>query len=129
MNRTTRILAIALTTILVGVGIYAAYDTGFDNGARAVVSAGDNSGDATVVVPVDNWGRGYGWHGGFGFFPILPLLFLFLIFGIFRPRGFGGPGRGWNSGGWGPPHQMMDERMREWHEQAHNEGNADRPGS
>jgi hypothetical protein len=135
MNRTARILAILLTIVIVGVGIYAAYETGFDNGSVAAAIAGDigagDNGTGTVVVPIDSFRGPYGWHGGFGFFPFFPILFLVLIFGVFRPwRWGGGPGRGSNGGGgWGPTHAMMEERMNEWHKQAHNEGDANRPGS
>jgi len=137
MNRTARILAIALTIVLVGGGVYAAYHAGFNNGAAEVAAqsgtslSGDN-GAGTVVVH-DNWRGGYRWHGGFGFFPLLPILFIFLIFGVFRP--WRGPGRGWDGGeghwgsGWAPPREGMEQRMRDWHQQAHNEGDADRPGS
>ena len=136
MNRTSRILAILLAAVIVGGGIYVAYTTGFDAGAVAAAPAGDNSGTGTIVVPVDGFRGPYGWHGGFGFFPFFPILFLFLIFGVFRPwRWGGGPGRGWNGGGgWGPPQErmareMMEERMSEWHKEAHNEGDANRSGS
>ena len=132
MNRTARILAIVLAAVIVGGGIYVAYETGFDNGAVAAQIAGDNgAGDnseaGTVVVPTGGFRGPYGWHGGFGFFPFFPLLFLLLIFGIVRPwRWGGGPGRGWNGG---PPHEMMEGRLNEWHKQAHNEGDANRSGS
>ena len=133
MNRTSRILAILLAAVIVGGGISAAYRAGFDNGAvAAAVTAGDNpDGSGTVVVPVDSFRRPYGWHGGFGFFPFFPILFFILIFGVFRPwRWGGGPGRGWNGGGgWGPSKEFIDERMTEWHQKAHNEGDANRPGS
>lgn len=136
MNRTARLLAILLVTVIVGVGIYVAYRAGFDNGAVAAQIAEDNSETGTVVVPVDGFRGPYGWHGGF-FFPFFPILFLFLIFGVFRPwRWGGGPGRGWNGGGgWGGrpdgalAHEMMEQRMSEWHKQAHNEGDANRSGS
>jgi hypothetical protein len=131
MNRTARILAILLALVIVGGGIYAAYTTGFDNGAVAATVAGDNAGSGTVVVPVDGFRGPYGWHGGFGFFPFFPILFFLLIFGVFRPRHWGGgPGRGWNGGGgWGPSREMMEGRLNEWHKQAHNEGDANRSGS
>jgi hypothetical protein len=132
MNRTARLLAILLVTVIVGVGIYVAYRTGFDNGAVAAAATGDNSGAGTVVVPVDAYRGPYGWHGGFFFFPFFPILFLLLLFGVFRPwRGGGGPGRGWNGGGrWGGPSpEMMERHMSEWHKQAHNEGDANRSGS
>jgi hypothetical protein len=133
VNRTARLLAILLTVVIVGIGIYAAYETGFDNGAVAASIAGEtgDNGTGTVVVPIDGFRGPYGWHGGFGFFPFFPILILFLIFGLFRPwRRGGGPGRGWNGdGGWGPSREMIEERMTEWHKQAHNEGDANRPGS
>jgi hypothetical protein len=130
MNRTTRLLAILLATVIVGGGIYAAYNTGFDDGAVAATVAADSDA-GTVVVPVDTFRGPYGRHGGFGFFPFFPILFLFLIFGIFRPWRWGGPPRGgWGGGGgWGPPREMMEERLSEWHRQAHNEDDANRPGS
>ena len=129
MNRTTRILAILLATVIVAGGIYAAYRSGFDNGAIAASVAGDNSGSGTVVA-VDRFRGPYGWHGGFGFFPFFPILFLFLVFGLIRPwRWGGGPGRGWNGPhAWGPPREIIDERLNEWHKQAHNEGDGNRSG-
>ena len=69
MNWTTRILAVVLAAVLVGGGVYAAYSTGFDDGAHTATVAGDNTG---TVVPVDSWRSLYGWHGGFGFFPFSP---------------------------------------------------------
>ena len=87
MSRTARLLAIVLVLVLASVGAYVAYNVGFDNGAIAANVA--ENGSAVVVD------RGYGWHGGFGFFPffwIFPLLFFFLLVGAFRR----GPSR------WGP---------------------------
>jgi hypothetical protein len=108
VNRTARILAAVLAVVLVGIGLYVAYDFGFDAGAVAA-SAGDNG----TILAV---GRGYGWHGGFGFFPFFwffPLLILFLIFGAFRrgPRWGYGPGFG--------PREEMERRLEEWHRKAH----------
>jgi hypothetical protein len=133
MNWTSRMLAIVLAIVLVGGGIYVAYTTGFDNGAVAAAAPGDNGivGDGTGTVVVD---RHYGWHGGFGFFPfffLFPLLFFFLIFGAFRARRWGGgPGSGWGGGpgGWVPPKEMMEQRLTEWHKNAHNEGDANGSG-
>lgn len=118
MNRTARTLAILLAVVLVSGGIYAAYNTGFDNGALAATATGDNGSTGTVIV-----GRPYGWHGGFGFFPLFPILFLLLILGVFRPwRWSGGNGRAWGGpGGWGPPREYMEQRLTEWHKQAHAE--------
>lgn len=124
MNRTARILAVLLAVVLVSGGIFAAYSTGFDNGAQAATATGDNGSAETVIV-----GRPYGWHGGFGFFPLFPILFFLLIFGVFRPwRGGGGYGRNWGGpGGWGPPREHMEQRLAEWHKQAHAEPTENQP--
>ena len=115
MNRTARILAIILTVVLVGVGIYVAYESGFENGA--ISAAVHEDGTSTVVVANRGWG-----HRGYGFFPffwIFPLLFFFLIFSAIRRRG------PWGGGGWGPPgdwgsrHEYIEGRFREMHDRAH----------
>lgn len=112
MNRTARLLAIVLATILVGGGIYIAYQNGFDAGAVSAVAAQEGDG-ATVVVD-------HGWRrGGYGFFPfgfLFPVLFLFLIFGAFRGR-WGPPRWGYGPGGIGP--EQMEQRLEEWHKKAH----------
>lgn len=126
MNRTARLLAILLAVVLVGGGLYIAYSTGFDNGALAASATVGDRGADNVQVPAQYWGRPYGWHGGFGFFPFFlffPILFFILIFVFFRPwrwgggyrRGFYGPGP------WGPPREHIEERLSEWHKQAHGE--------
>jgi len=109
MNRTARILTVALAVVLVSTGIYFAYDVGFDAGALA---AGASEGDRTLVVD-----HGPGWRGGFGFFPffwIFPLFFFLFLFGAFRrgPRWGGGPG-------WGPSTEDLDRRLEDWHRKAH----------
>jgi hypothetical protein len=111
MNRTARVLAIVLAIVLVGCGIYLAYQNGFDQGATTALAA--ENGEGTTVV-VD---RGWRHTGGFGFGFLFPLLFLFLIFGALRAA-WGGPRR-WGYGpGWhGPEH--MEGRWAEWHKRAH----------
>ena len=117
MNRTARVLAIVLAIVLVGGGIYLAYQNGFDAGAVSAATA--QNGDAATVVVDRHWGG-----GGFGFFPfgfLFPLLFLFLIFGAFRRWG-GGPRWGYGPGpggpGWGGP-EHIEKRLEEWHKKAH----------
>jgi len=74
--------------------------------------------------------RGYGWGGGFFFFPFLlfPIGF-FLFFALMRAL-FWGP-RHWGSGyGPGPGGSFREQRMdrlQEWHRRAHEE--AERPSS
>lgn len=116
MNRTARLLAIILAVVLVGGGLYFAYQSGYDAGALAATTVGEDGGRTVVVDP--GWGR----RGGYGFFPFFPLffpfLFIFVLFVLFRPWRHGGPGR-WSYGpGWGPPEHVRD-RMEEWHRRAH----------
>ena len=62
MNRTARILAVALAVVLIGVAIYVAYQNGFETGAlTAAVAGGAEDGGATVVID-----RGWSHRGGFG---------------------------------------------------------------
>lgn len=127
MNRTARLLAVLLAVVLVGVGVYVAYNTGFDNGAVAASTMGGADGTDNAQLAARSWGRPYGWHGGFGFFPFFlffPILFFILIFGVIRPWrwGGGGYGRGWSGPGrWGPPRDPIEERLADWHKQAHGE--------
>ena len=128
MNRTARVLAAVLATVAVGIAIYVAYQSGFDQGTVTAAVRGDNPETGVVVVPGAGFGGAYRWHGGFGLFPLFPILFFLFIFGIFRAGRWGGaPYRG-GGGGWGPPKELIDERMTEWHKQAHNQDDANRPG-
>lgn len=118
MNRTARILAVLLTVVLVGIGIYVAYQNGFESGALASAASAQDGG-ATVVAD-RGWGHRGGPYGGwgFGFFPffwIFPLLFFFLIFSAFRRRGPWGPG----GSDWGSRHEYIEGRFREMHDRAH----------
>ena len=107
--------------VLVGAGIYLAYQNGYETGALTAVAAGGEDGGSTVVVD-RGWGhRGFGGFGFFPFFWIFPLLFFFLIFSAFRRRGPWGPG----GGDWGPRHEYIEGRFREMHDRAHkDEGQA-----
>ena len=65
-----------------------------------------------VVAPYPYYGYGWGW--GFGFGWIIPFLFFILLLSfIFRRRHWygGHPGR---YGGW-------EDRLQDWHRQAHGE--------
>ncbi|MGH8957370.1 MAG: hypothetical protein ACRDVK_01715 [Acidimicrobiia bacterium] len=121
MNRTARILAVVLTVVLVGVGLYAAYQSGYDNAALTAATAAGADDTGSRVVVDRGWGhRGYGF-GFFPFFWIFPLLFFFLIFSAFRRRGPWGPG----GADWGPRHEYVEGRFRQMHDRAHkDEGQA-----
>lgn len=128
MRRGFGIFGVLMTLIVIGVVGFFAYQVGWSDGLAQHLPA--NGGQTTVVAPYY-----YGWGGphflGFGW--IFGLLFsLFLLFFVFRVIAFGLFG-GWRRGGWGmydrhgwgmygggiPP--AIDERMREWHRQAHGE--------
>ena len=106
------------TAAIAGAAAWFAYGAGV---ATHVATA---SGGA--VAPYPYWGYG-GWGFGFpifGFFWFLFVLFVLLV--VFR--GIFGFRRGWGPGyrrfGYGPGggmHPAMEERLREWHRQAHGE--------
>ena len=127
MNRTARILAVALAVVLIGAAIYVAYQNGFETGAlTAAVAGGAEDGGATVVIDRGWSHRGGFGYGGFGFFPFIwlfPLLFFFLLFSAFRRRGPWGPG----SGDWGSRHEYLEGRFREMHDRAHKGEGQDPP--
>ncbi len=134
MRRGIGVLWLVLTTIFVAVVGVIAYQAGWSEGFAQHVPAADG---ATALAPYPYY-YGYGPHF-FGFGWIFGLLFfLFILFLIFRVASFGRwAGRGWGGygmrGGWKgyggggiPP--AIDERMREWHKQAHGDQPA-APGS
>jgi hypothetical protein len=125
MRRGIGVLWLVLTTIFVAVVGVIAYQAGWSEGFAQHVPAVDG----TTAVAQYPYYYGYGPHF-FGFGWIFGLLFfLFILFLIFRVASFGRwAGRGWGGyggrGGWKgyggggiPP--AIDERMREWHKQAH----------
>ena len=119
------IVGAVLLTVLVlgalgaiGFGVYQiGYQQGLvETGAEVVVNT-------TPGYQPGLWGPGF-W--GFGFFGIFfKILFLFLIFGLiarifFGPRRGGwGPGPHWGKGWHDGPTSPMDQRLSEWHDQAH----------
>lgn len=132
MRRGFGLIGLVVTVIILAVVGVVAYQLGWSDGfaqhAPALPATGD--GGTTTVAPYPYY---YGWYGPhfFGFGWIFGLLFfLFLVFIFFRIVAFGlfgGWRRGWGYGrGWGmyggrgiPP--AIDERMKEWHRQAHGE--------
>jgi len=119
------IIGAVLITILVigalGAIGYGLWQTGYEQGlvetgAEVVITS-----PGPAVGP--GWQAGWGW--GWGFFGVFRILFLILIIGLiarffFGPRRWGwGPGP-YRYGPWGegvPP----DERLSEWHREAHGE--------
>jgi hypothetical protein len=118
---------VVLTLVVLAVVGVIAYQVGWSDGFAQHVPAATDGGSSTgAPYP-------YHWYGGAGFFHfgwIFGLLFfLFFVFVFFRIVAFGlfggwrrgwgyGPGRGWGMRGGGIP-PAIDERMREWHRQAH----------
>jgi hypothetical protein len=96
-GRFALIWAAITAAIAAGVGALA-----YNAGLAANVAA-----HGGVVYP-------YPYEGGFGFGWIVPLFFFILLFSfLFRGRRWGGGHRG-GYGGW-------DQRLQDWHRQAHGE--------
>jgi hypothetical protein len=120
MRRGFGLIGLVVTAILLTIVGVVAYNIGWSDGLATHVPAG------TAVAPPDYY-YGYGPHWGFGIFGFFWFLFvLFIFFGLLRFAFFGR--RNWGGGGWGykgghgrgiPP--GIDERMQEWHKQAHGE--------
>ena len=129
------VLATVLFTVLVlgalgaiGFGIY---QIGYTSGLAET--------GTEVVVNSPGPGFVHGWWGwgpgiGFGFFGIFfKILFFFLIFGliarlIFGPRRWGwGPGPYWGGPWHDDQRSAMDQRLTDWHERAHGEGEGNKP--
>src|SRR5579859_2988672 len=91
----------AMTAVVAGLAGFFSYQAGWAAGLA-------------TKLPADGVAPPYYYYGPhlFWFFPFLPLLFLFLIlFFVFRAgrRGWGGGHPGWR----------MEERLQQWHRQAH----------
>jgi hypothetical protein len=134
MRRGFGILGLVVTLLVIATVGFIAYQFGYSEGYAQHAPAA--TGGGTAVAPYPYYYGFYGPHF-FGFGWIIGLLFfLFLAFVFFRIVAFGlfgGWRRGWGSrGGWGrhygggvPP--AIDERMREWHRQAHGDAPATPP--
>lgn len=123
MRRGFGLIGLVVTAILLTIVGVVAYNVGWSDGVATHVPTGTE-----VVAP---YYYGYGPHWGFGIFGFFWFLFvLFIFFGLLRFAFFGR--RRWGGGGWGykgdrgygmPSGQKteLDERMHEWHKQAHGE--------
>ena len=138
MRRGFGILGLIATIAIVAVVGAIAYQVGWSDGFAQHAPAATGGGPA-AMAPYPGY---YGWYGPhmFGFGWIFGLLFFLLIgflffrivaFGLFggwrRGWGYYG-GRGWGMHGGGIP-PAIDERMKEWHRQAHGEAPAAASGS
>ena len=113
-------VGLVLVVALIGAGAalaWMAYNAGLAQTAApgAVAPAG--------VAPYGLYRPHYMAPFGFGFVGCLvPLAFLFLVFGLFRLVVWGGMGRHMMHGGWGMHGGMREhwqQRMDEWHREAH----------
>ena len=118
----TRFVAIWLlvTAIIAGAAAWFAYGAGV---ATKVASSVPATGGATVPYPYyyHPWGFGFPFFGIFGFLFLLFILFLVFrgLFGFRRGWGYGY--RHYGPGGQGGVPPFMEERLKEWHRQAHGE--------
>ena len=119
------VIGTVLITVLVlgalgaiGLGVYQiGYTNGLaETGAEVVVNN---------ALPAFHGWWGWGPGIGFGFFGIFfKIFFVILIIGLisrffFGPRRWGPPGPYWG-GGWHDEHRpAMEERLDDWHQQAH----------
>jgi len=116
MRRGFGLIWVTITALIAGVASYFSYEAGLSQGLATKLPAG------VGAVP----GYWYGPHWGVGFFPFGGVIwfFLFLLIFFWIIRGFARAGR---HGGWGGGRHYYEERMRDWHRQAHEQG-APSPG-
>jgi hypothetical protein len=104
-----------VTAVIAGISGLLAYQAGYAAGLATKLPAG-----AAAVGPY--WG--YGFHPfffGFGFFPLLLFIVLvLLVLSAIGRRRWGGWGYPGYRGGPGGP-SYMEERLRDWHQRAHEE--------
>ncbi len=107
MRRGFGLIWLAVTALIAGVASYFSYQAGFSQGLAGKLPAG------AAGMPYYWYGPHWGW--GFGFFPFFGLIWFFLvlllIFWLVR-----GAARFGRHGG-GRPH--IEDRLQEWHRQAH----------
>ena len=129
MRRGFGLIGLVFTTILLAIVGVLAYNAGWSEGAATHVADG-----TAAVAPYYYYGPHFFGAGIFGFLFFLFILFVFFGFlrmaifgrrmwgggwGYGRGMGPGGPGKhGWY-GGNVPP--AIEERLKEWHKQAHGE--------
>src|SRR5256714_6951215 len=129
MRRGLGFLGLLVTIAIVAVVGVIAYQAGWSEGfAQNAPQAG------STAAPAGYYPYYYGGPHFFGFGWIFGLLFFLFIVWLFFRFAFWGArmGRGWGPGGWkghgGGVPPAIDERMREWHRQAHGEAPST-PGS
>lgn len=126
MRRGFGLFGLVIGVILIAIVGVIAYNIGWSDGLGTHLPAAANG--AAGAPPSYYYGYGphyFGW--GFGIFGLFWFLFiLFGIFWLFRlafwGRRWGGGWGGWGRGYYGhgiPP--GIDQRMQEWHRQAHGE--------
>src|SRR5262249_26063002 len=136
MRRGFGILGLVVTLLVIAAVGAIAYQVGWSDGVAQHLPAATDGG-STAVAPYPYY---YGWYGGgprffhfrwvfrLPFFPFFVFLFSRIVaLGLCGGgrRGGGGYGRGWGMyGGQGGTPPAIDERMKDWHRQAHGEAPA-----
>lgn len=111
-----RVLAVLLLIGALGALGYATWNSGYQQG---IVESAETTADVVVTAPY------YPGAWGFGFFWIFKVFFVLLFIGLIA-RFIFGPRR-WGHHRWGPggPNEgsrsKMEERLAEWHRDAHGE--------
>jgi hypothetical protein len=122
MRRGFGLIGLVVTAILLTIVGVIAYNVGWSDGVATHLPAGTEAAAPYYYGYGPHWG--FGVVGFLGFFWFLFVLFIFfglLRFAFFGRRNWGGGGWGYKGGhGYGMP-SGIDERMKEWHKQAHGE--------
>lgn len=131
MRRGFGILALVVTAVVIAIVGVIAYQAGWSEGFAQHVP--DGTTQAVAPYPYYyGYGPhffGFGWIFGLLFFLFLAFIFIRIVaFGIFGGRRGWGYGRGWGHYGGGVP-PAIDERMKEWHRQAHGDAPAATPST
>ncbi len=113
MNRRFALFWGIVTVALLGVVAAVAYHLG-----QTATVVATRAGDGTVYYPA----YGYGFFPFFGLFPLLLIgILLFVLFRRPWGRGYWGGGGGWYGRPGGVP-PAVEDRLKEWHQQAHGGG-------
>lgn len=129
MRRGFGLIGLVATAILLAVVGVIAYNIGWSDGVNTHLPQGAAAAPYYYGYGPHFWGAGFGIFGFLWFLFVLFILFSlarFAFFGRRMMRGGWGSGRGFYGYGPGKGHghgipSGIEERMQEWHEQAHGE--------
>ena len=132
MRRGFGLLGLLVTIVIVAAVGVIAYQAGWTDGFAQHVPENATAAPAGYPYYYGPHFFGFGWIFGLLFFLFLAFIFFrivaFGLFGGWRRGGWGyGRGMGHHHGGGIPP--AIDERMKEWHRQAHGDAPSAAPST